>query len=327
MTRPWPPRRACAHPSAVRLLYCLVVLSLNLPLPQEAEAVDNGSSAAAFLGLGLGSRAQGLANGVVALADDASATYFNPAGVALSPRQMEFSHSLWLQDLALSQAALTGVRAGRLRAGLSLTRLGVTGLERRAAETARPDGTFGAEDLSLGVSAALAATPALSAGLTAKLIQQRIDTTVGRGFALDLGALYRRRGSPLQLGFALRNLGPALKLGSESYPLPLSAHLGLAWRGPLTLAVEASRTRAGDNALRAGTEYWLTDSFALRGGYLHQGSAPAGPAGTPATGPLPFPGVSAGFGVRFAGRLGLDYAVVPFRDLGTAHRFSLSVRF
>lgn len=302
------------------VLPLLVVFSLYPPRPCNAAA---GTSAASFLTIGFGSRAQGLANGVVALADDASATYFNPAGLAGARRELALSHSLWFQDIALSQVAFTSPVRG-FNLGLSVTRLGVEGLEARTAETARPDGTFGAEDLS--VSASLARRLGRgAAGAGVKLIQQRIAGTTGRSVAVDLGGRIPINGR-IDAGLSVRNIGPPLKLGGASYPLPLSFHAGLAYKSPLTLVFEAGRYRDGHNELNAGTEYWLNDSFILRGGYFHQlGTGRA--SGGRADGALPFAGMSAGFGLRLGDKLSMDYAIVPFQDLGSAHRVTLGIRF
>lgn len=57
--------------------------------------------AAEFLKLGIGARALGMGSGFVALANDASAAYWNPAGLAtLSKPEMLFMHSEQLGSLA-----------------------------------------------------------------------------------------------------------------------------------------------------------------------------------------------------------------------------------
>ena len=298
-----------------------VVFSLLFPL--RGFCTDAGTSAAAFLDIGFGSRAQGLSNGVVAFADDATASYFNPAGLTAASREFNLSHSVWFQDIALSQAALALPRDG-YSLGFSVTRLGIEGIEARTAETPQPTGTFGAQDLSVAVSGARR-FGAGSIGLTAKWVEQAIASTSGSSGALDVGVRYPLTDSVMG-GLAVRNIGPSLHFGSEAFPLPLSFHAGVSYSAPLTLVLESSYSRDGRSQVIAGSEYWLNDSFAMRGGYLDQ--LAAGAAANPTnSGLLPFPGVSAGFGLRVGRKLELDYAIVPFRDLGSAHRVSLSIKF
>jgi len=55
-----------------------------------------GTSSATFLRIGLGARAQGMGGTFVAVADDPSAIYWNPAGLAsLQSREVQASHVDW----------------------------------------------------------------------------------------------------------------------------------------------------------------------------------------------------------------------------------------
>ncbi|GAG58644.1 unnamed protein product, partial [marine sediment metagenome] len=60
-------------------------------------------------------------------------------------------------------------------------------------------------------------------------------------------------------------------------------------------------------------EYWVTNIMALRVGYR------TGPADEGS-------GLTVGAGFR-AGRILLDYAFVPYGDLGNTHRISLGMKF
>ena len=64
----------------IRLFYFYVLIT-SLILPTTATAADEGSHAAEFLSHGVGARALGMGSAFVAIADDATATYWNPAGL------------------------------------------------------------------------------------------------------------------------------------------------------------------------------------------------------------------------------------------------------
>lgn len=304
--------------------------------PTPAAAQDAATTAAPFLKIGFGARAEAVGNAASALAADASAVYFNPAGLArmeATPkglrRDVQIAHTLWFQDIGLTQMAYAQPFANRPGTwGVALTRLGVSGLERRSGETLKAEGEFGAEDLALAFAYGrkLEGDLPLAVGASVKYIRQSIDVYSGTALALDAGLSWNQPGSKWTFAAGARNLGSGLAVGQESYPLPTSLHLGFAYTAPATFVGEVSFDREGRAQLSFGTEYHFTETFAFRGGYLHKGES-AGNAVFDGKGGGFLPGVSAGFGVRFLDRIGLNYAFVPFRDLGNAHRFTLEMRF
>lgn len=65
-----------------------------------------GTTSAAFLRLGFGARATALGDAFTARADDASATYWNPAGMSLLPsRELLAEHDLHIQDISIDRLA------------------------------------------------------------------------------------------------------------------------------------------------------------------------------------------------------------------------------
>ena len=77
------------------LFVLICVLSL---LP--AQTTNVGKTSAPFLSIGVGSRAMGMGGAFVATANDASAMYWNPAGIAyLENIEAIFVHTDWLAEL------------------------------------------------------------------------------------------------------------------------------------------------------------------------------------------------------------------------------------
>ena len=60
-------------------IYLCVLATCFIGLP-AGHAADEGAHAAEFLSHGVGARALGMGGAFVAVADDATATYWNPAG-------------------------------------------------------------------------------------------------------------------------------------------------------------------------------------------------------------------------------------------------------
>jgi len=313
----------------------LLFLAGACVLPVHAR--NPGTEAAPFLTIGFGSRAQALGNSFVGLADDASSAYFNPAGLAAGAlryagpsRELQAGRSDWFQDISIHQMALAQFRPGTASWAVSLTQLGVGGLEHRVEESDEPLGTFSAEDMAFGVSFArsFGFSSPLSAGVTAKVVEQRIAHWKGRAMAIDAGLLanFRVGSQRFSAGFASRNLGTRLRVGSEAFPSPLYVPRGLAWRGLVNQSAEVIFKPGSKPAFAFGTEYVFLGVFSLRGGYLLSQKAQAPGANTVAGLPLK-PGFTGGFGMRVMNLLGVDYAVAPFGDLGFAQRITLSCRF
>lgn len=127
-------------------------------------------------------------------------------------------------------------------------------------------------------------------------------------FLATVGFLYPV-GERLTLGLAAQNIGS--RLGAD--PLPLTFKLGAASRlKNLTLALDVAKPQDNEIYYCLGAEWWLKDALALRAGYKTHRDAGEG--------------ITAGIGLKM-GKVSLDYAYVPYGDLGSTHRISLGIKF
>lgn len=303
----------------------LIFASLLLQAPWLYAA---GGNAAQFLNLGFGARALGMGEAFTAVADDASCVYYNPAGLASGDgrRELLLSHAWHVQDTSVSQAAFM-----RRPWAFSATYFSAGELEGRDAMAA-PTGDFTASDFAGQVSRGFRLGE-FSAGASAKFVSQRIKSSGASALAADLGILYRPEGSRLSFGAAMSNLGGRLKFEDESFPLPLRLKAGAAARlygGKLLLALDGEFPDAGPALARLGAEYRGLEGIALRAGYRtsssQQRDALLGKGFDGASGTDALFGFFAGVGFAYRG-FTLDYAMLPYGDLGSSHRFSLGARF
>lgn len=318
-------------------LAALLVSASFLPTP--LGAAGPGTSAATFLELGFGARPLGLGEAFVAVADDVAALHYNPAGLAYAPSlwlgaeprpyELLFSHSVHIQDVALSQFGMV-----RRPFGISVVSLRVPDIERRTSETALPEGRFGASDLAVGLSYGLKVAD-VGVGGTLKFIHQTIGSDSASAYALDLGALHRFEGTPVSVGLGVANLGTKVRFIEQEAPLPMVVRAGVAFgmtrRMPHALSLQVDVPRDSSPVIRLGMEYLAFGPFALRLGYRtfsgEQRGAVLGRAlGSEASGLSEFYGMF--IGVGFRSKLGnMDYSILPYGELGQAHRLSLSLRF
>ncbi len=298
------------------------------------------SSSAQFLSLGFGARALGMGEAFVAVADDASSIYYNPAGLAgVKPeaedqgpgekKSSEFliSHSWHIQDTGLTQLAYD-----RNSTGFSLTYFSAGSLEGRDdMGNIKPD--FTADDFAFSGGYALK-TGRLSAGAAIKAVHQRIAGSAASAFCADAGALYGLKTLPLTLGLSVSNIGTKVKFESESFPLPVVYRAGLALRTsahfPAILSAEMDFPNDSPALFRTGVEYTGFKLIAFRAGYrTTPGSQHSAILGKGFGDPSVLSEMYGFFmGIGFVlNQISIDYALLPYGELGSAHRFSLGMKF
>jgi long-subunit fatty acid transport protein len=306
----------------------IFLLSAALALPAAAYASGAGTTAAPFLKAAMSPRAVAMGGAFSALADDSGAVFVNPAGLAqFGTQEAAVDFSSYLQDAKMGNLSYVG-NAGENRFGFGATFTTVGGLDKRGlndAAGAVPElGSFSASDLAVTLAYAKAdilpaSMKGLDGGFSVKFIRSAIDSKTAMAAAVDAGAIYHAT-KKMNLSLALQNLGTRMKFDEESDPLPLDLRAGALYRATpeLNLTAEVSEYLQDDKFYPSvGAEYWFRKAFALRGGYKF-GYDTANLGGAV--------GLSLGFGVKVAG-LGVDYAFLPFGDLGNVHRFGMWLQF
>lgn len=301
-----------------RFIYAFILI-LGIPIHILGAKSVAGKTGMAFLKIGVGGRAIGMAEAYTAVANDASATYWNPAGLAvLNKVELTFTHNRWLQDVSHNFFAIAFIK-GKHHFGLSFISNNVEGIEHRVKPSAEPLGMVEAHDIAVGLSYARNIGERLRIGLTLKYLYERIFIESAPGVAIDLGCIY----SPawltgLQFGLAAQNFGKMTKLKEKTIKLPQTIRLGAAYfipkklaGGQFLLAADAIKILDGNLHANFGCEFYFKQIFSLRGGYQTGWEEK---------------GLNAGFGFAYA-RYALDYGYTPFSfDLGNSHRISFSVK-
>lgn len=288
-----------------------VAIGFGVLLPGLAWA----TTGAAFLKMPVGPRVVGMGEAAVAYVDDASALYYNPAGLANVPALSAlFAHNQWLLDMNHDYVAGVYGSEGLGRFGLAFDYWGsgsIQGISIRG-ETI-PDYVLSAADWSLAIGYGRSISD-LAVGLGFKLIHDQQESLSTSAIALDVGATYKTPVAGLKAGASIANLGTKGKLYQESYDLPWQARLG--WRYDVSIvgvAQDFILSETEQPGIAAGVECRPAELLALRVGY-RTGSDYAG-----------FSGLRAGLGLSWHG-IGVDYAYAPYGKLGSCHRLSLSYR-
>lgn len=283
----------------------LIIATLILTSHLIVYAKGPGTTAASFLKIGVGARAAGMGDAFTALALDGTSLYWNPAGLThLKTKEISATYNSWFEEIKQGYVSLV-LPSSRGGVGLGINYVDMGGLEGRDA-LGNPTGTFQAEDthIFLGYARKLKRS---SWGMTVGWLQDVIKHDKKGTFLANVGFLHPVS-ERFSLGLAAQNIGG--KLGSD--PLPLTFKVGLARKlKALTLALDIAKPQDNDIYFSLGAERWLKDKLALRVGYKTNQDVGDG--------------WSAGFGLELR-KTYLDYAYVPYGDLGNTHRISLRVR-
>ena len=260
-----------------------------------------------FLGISPSARGAALGEAMTAASGDASAAFWNPALLAnLKGGSFTAQENFFLQGNDHTFLGF-GLRTNKLGLGASLNFNHTGDLEARVGPSTQPLGTFSENEAALSGSGAYQITPKLAAGITAKVLYQKLDVYDNFGAAFDLGAVYEIQ-QKIRAGASVLNAGPDFTLVSEGSRLPMAFRAGVSffWRDFLFLS-DAVFPRGGNAKTGWGVERQFRNLF-LRAGYQ--------------TG-YDEKNFSFGMGVLYR-KFRLDYAFVPYQsDLGSAHRFGI----
>ncbi len=305
-----------------------ILIGLLAALPSGVWASGAGTTAAPFLKVAMSPRAVALAGAYSAMADDSGAVFVNPAGLArFDQQEAALDFSTYLQDAKMGNFSYAG-NINDNRFGLGVTFMTVGGIEKRGltdvAGSVPELGTFDASDMAVTLSFAKKdfspdLLPRLDGGFSLKFIRSAIDNKSASAFAVDAGAIYRAT-DRMDLSLAVQNLGTRMKFIDDADPLPLNLRAGGAYKvsDKLKIAAEVNEYLQDEKFYPSvGAEYWFRDALALRGGYKF---------GYDTSNLGSVVGLSLGFGIKVKG-LGVDYAFLPFGDLGNIHRFGIWMQF
>ncbi|MCK5218863.1 PorV/PorQ family protein [bacterium] len=204
----------------------LLAAAAFIPVSTVAAEGDAGQPGA-FLTYGAGARAMAMGRAFTGLADDATAVYWNPAGLSNLTQNQAIVQYVSL--IAGSNYQYLGYNhilpyVGTLGVGLILLNQGEA--EGRDSYNELSD-SFVNNQLGVLLGFGTDITPVLAAGGSLKIVSQTLMNVSGTGFGLDAGIMYHPWPF-LNAGLIFRNLlAPVIQLKDEKEEYPLNMVLGV----------------------------------------------------------------------------------------------------
>lgn len=280
-----------------------------------------------FLKIGVGARGAAMGGAFVAVADDATALYYNCAGIAridADRSELSLNHANWPADMNFDQVGYVfHMKKIPGAFGLHARALSMQPMEETTAYQPYGTGrTFDAGMMAFGLTYARSFTDKFSAGVTANFIHEGLADLSQQTTSFDVGTLYDVGTAGMKIGMAIQNIGSQIKFIDREARIPgifrvgTSATLLSSSDQKLIGSFEFSHPPDNSERMNVGAEYAFRRFVFLRGGYNinHDTESLAG-------------GVGFHFPVSVAGVADVDYAYTDMQDLGAAHRFSLKFQF
>lgn len=302
-----------------------------------------GTTGFQFLKIGTTARAVAMGESFIALSNDASAMYYNPAGlVQMSDTEVMFSLTRWP----------AGINYGFVGAAIPTVRYGTIGAFVGALTTGEMKKTvpykgwtgeyFSATDWMMGLSYGRGLTDRFSVGGNVKLLSEFLDTENLTTWAIDFGTMFNIGVRGIKFSMFLNNFGPNVKFLKEQFSLPTAFKIGVVvtafefGSNKMIMTFEGSHPNDNVEQVAVGSEYTFSNLLALRAGYRgfifvedKDRIIQIDQVNTVSV-EEPLQGLSLGFGLNLP--LGglkakLDYAYVDMGYLDNAQRLTFTINY
>lgn len=263
--------------------------------------------------LGAGPRALGMGGAFVGIADDVSASYWNPAGLSLlEHRELGVMHVTLYEETVYDYVAAAWPILDLGTIAVSGIRLGSSGIEFR--DQFGPRGTYDYSTGQYWLSFARKLFGFVHGGSNLKILNENLGDFSATTASVDFGILLTPFRA-VSLGVTVQDaLGGGLKLSSEEEDIPrnIKAGIGAKWKSrdksyAFTTDIDIDMTEGQPLSSHIGGELMMLSNLFVRIGYDREY-------------------VTFGGGVKY-GLGAVDYAYKSNDVLGASHRIGLTLFF
>lgn len=277
-----------------------------------------------FLKIETSARPTAMGGAFTGVANDASALYYNPAGVAnLEGRNFIAGYHNNIFDM---QSGFLGYihpmgEGKKISAYINYLNYGdFIRTDNYGAEL----GTFSGSDMLFAVGYSMTLRDNIQIGGMAKFIYEKVESYSATGAAVDLSAKLGLKNRMTNFGLMIQNLGAQLSGFTDnskknSIPTIIRGGISTKPRGlPLLVAGDIVAPLDNDLYFCLGAEYLNLKPLFLRLGYTSFGQNYKTQSSKD-----DLAGFSAGFGIEYH-RMQISYTISPQAELGTSHRVTFT---
>ena len=226
---------------------------------------------------GAGGRALGMGGAFYGLADDATASFWNPAGMAFLERsELTAMYAQLFAGTNLGFMSFAYPTADKGTFGFSYTQMISDGFEKVTIQTdgsgnvisLQNAGTFKDEQRGLGFAWGKTVGEKMGLGINGKMMTRKLDESSDTQLGMDITTLVKGLLPRYQVGFGLHNL-INFKSGDTDDKLPLTLRLGnniKIIKNKLSLGLDLEQSQRSGASWRFGGEYWVLSWVAFRFG-------------------------------------------------------------
>lgn len=280
-------------------LVFILLLAMNNVF--AAGGKRTGTAGASHLLIPVGPRGIAMGESNLVSATGVEALFWNPAGVSHMNNSADvlFSHMSYIADIGVEYGAVAANFEGFGAVAFSVKSLSIGDID--VTTSLNPDGTgstFSPTMVVTGLTYSRLLTDAISVGLTANYISERIADVSASGISFDVGLGYNNLANinGLSIGVVLKNLGPDMKydgsglfaegqinevnrpptyykIDSAPFELPANFQLAVGYKPVVdemnslqVTGIYQNNNFSGDEG-KLGAEYGYNNLFFVRAGY------------------------------------------------------------
>ncbi|MCA9734254.1 PorV/PorQ family protein [candidate division KSB1 bacterium] len=279
-----------------KIIITLTVIcsAVMFSMPAQAQIKKVGQTGLQFLKIDVAPRPAAMAGAYTMPGNDASAMFYNPAGISRMENEFDFfaSQTQWFSDITYNAVGVAKNVGNWGTFGVSILMADYGNIDgyivANNANGYESTGTIDVGAYAVGLSYARSLTNKFSIGGQAKIVNQHLGSSTlveggnavkneVSGFAFDFGTIFNPGYKSLQIGMTMNNFSGQFKYEEEAFELPLTFRIGAAMdildvlvgehQNPLMLSVDAIHPRDYTERVQVGGEYTYNEFVALRAGY------------------------------------------------------------
>lgn len=193
-------------------VFCLLTIA-----PVSLQATSTGGQVGEFMSYGAGARSLAMGGAFVSVADDASATYWNPAGLSqITRKELTLLKATLFADTTLDfYSFVKPSKKGGSAWGVSITKLGSAGFEKVSTKydstsqsftDVKKSGSFEVSEQAMSWSYGRKVVDHVSIGTALRKIDRTVDTSADSSMVADLAALFDSHEGRRRIGLTIRDV-------------------------------------------------------------------------------------------------------------------------